>query len=49
MRATWSRSSQADPRITDRLTAEQLDDCFNIEHHMKGIDVPFERLGLLTA
>ena len=29
------------------LTAEQLHDCFNIEHHMKGIDVPFQRLGLL--
>src|SRR5215212_3044788 len=28
-----------DPRVTDRLTAEQLDDCFQMEHHLKGIDV----------
>jgi adenylosuccinate lyase len=36
-----------DPRVTERLTPEQLDECFNLEHHMQGIDVPFERLGLL--
>jgi adenylosuccinate lyase len=39
----------SDPRVTDRLTAEQLDECFKLEHHMRGIDVVFERLGLLTA
>jgi len=38
-----------DPRVTDRLTDAQLDDCFRLEHHMQGIDVPFRRLGLLTA
>ena len=38
-----------DPRITDRLTDEQLDACFEMEHHMKGIDVPFLRLGLISA
>jgi adenylosuccinate lyase len=38
-----------DSRVTDRLSPEQLDDCFKLEHHMKGIDVPFERLGLLPA
>jgi adenylosuccinate lyase len=36
-----------DPRVTERLTPEQLDECFRLEHHMQGIDVPFERLGLL--
>jgi len=36
-----------DARITDRLTSAQLDDCFEIAHHMKGIDVAFERLGLV--
>jgi adenylosuccinate lyase len=40
---------RADPRVMERLTSEQLHDCFNIEHHMKGIDVPFHRLGLLPA
>jgi adenylosuccinate lyase len=38
-----------DPRITNRLTDEQLDECFKLEHHMKGIDVPFKRLGLIPA
>ena len=36
-----------DPRVTERLTPEQLDECFKLEHHLQGIDVPFERLGLL--
>jgi adenylosuccinate lyase len=36
-----------DARVTERLTPEQLNECFKLEHHMQGIDVPFERLGLL--
>ena len=40
---------RAHPRVMERLTPEQLHDCFNIEHHMQGIDVPFKRLGLLPA
>jgi adenylosuccinate lyase len=39
---------KADPRVVERLTPEQLHDCFNIEHHMQGIDVPFKRLGLIS-
>ncbi|MFN8636392.1 MAG: adenylosuccinate lyase [Chloroflexota bacterium] len=35
-----------DRRVTDRLTPEQLDACFDITHHLQGIGVPFERLGL---
>jgi adenylosuccinate lyase len=38
---------KTDARITERLSPEQLHDCFNIEHHMRGIDVPFRRLGLI--
>jgi adenylosuccinate lyase len=38
-----------DTRVTDRLGPEELDECFKIEHHMKGIDVPFQRLGLLPS
>ena len=30
-----------------RQSAEQLDECFEMDHHMQGIDVPFERLGLI--
>jgi adenylosuccinate lyase len=39
---------KSDARITERLSPEQLHDCFNIEHHMRGIDVPFKRLGLIS-
>jgi adenylosuccinate lyase len=39
---------KTDSRITERLSPEQLHDCFNIEHHMQGIDVPFKRLGLIS-
>jgi adenylosuccinate lyase len=39
----------SDPRVTDRLSDAELDECFKLEHHMKGIDVPFERLGLLPT
>jgi adenylosuccinate lyase len=37
-----------DNRVTERLNTAQFDDCFKIEHHMQGIDVPFERLGLIS-
>jgi adenylosuccinate lyase len=40
---------QSDPRVTERLTPEQLDECFELGHHMQGIDVPFKRLGLIQA
>ena len=39
----------SDARVTDRLTPEQLDECFEMDHHMQGIDVPFKRLGLIPA
>ncbi|MCC7372622.1 MAG: adenylosuccinate lyase [Chloroflexi bacterium] len=39
----------SDPRVTERLTAAQLDECFELDHHMQGIDVPFKRLGLIPA
>jgi len=39
----------SDPRVTDRLSDAELDECFNLEHHMQGIDVPFARLGLLPT
>lgn len=51
----WSGESDlktvllSDPRVTERLTSEQLDECFEIDHHMQGIDVPFKRLGLIPA
>ncbi|MCC6176424.1 MAG: adenylosuccinate lyase [Chloroflexi bacterium] len=38
-----------DSRVTERLTPEQLDDCFELEYHLRNVDVAFERLGLLPV
>src|SRR4051812_33318843 len=37
-----------DSRVTERLSPEKLDDCFELEYHLKGVDVAFDRLGLLA-
>jgi adenylosuccinate lyase len=36
----------ADPRVRERLTSEQLADAFDLRHHLRQVDVPFQRLGL---
>jgi adenylosuccinate lyase len=35
-----------DPDVTSRLTPAELDECFNLEHHLRNVDAIFERLGL---
>lgn len=37
---------EADERITNKLTQEEIDECFNYEHHLQHVDTIFERLGL---
>lgn len=37
---------EAEEKITSRLSAEAIDDCFDYSYHLKGVDVIFERLGL---
>lgn len=36
----------ADQRITNRLTAEEMDDCFDPMHHLGQVDEIFKRVGL---
>ncbi|WP_102693840.1 adenylosuccinate lyase [Rummeliibacillus pycnus] len=36
----------ADEKITSYLSKEELDDCFDYHHHLKQVDMIFERLGL---
>ncbi|AOM83967.1 adenylosuccinate lyase [Salisediminibacterium beveridgei] len=36
----------SDPQITDQLSKEELDQCFDYNHHMKHVDTIFTRLGL---
>lgn len=37
---------EAEERITSMLSPEEIDECFNYEHHLKHVDTIFERLGL---
>ena len=37
---------EADDRISGLLSKEELDACFNPEHHLKNVDVIFDRLGI---
>ncbi len=36
----------ADPRVREHLGQEDLDELFDLSYHMRGIEVPFARLGL---
>ena len=37
---------QANPEVTSRLSPEELDKCFDLGHHLRNVDVIFQRLGL---
>jgi adenylosuccinate lyase len=37
---------EAEEAITSRLSAEIIEDCFDYNYHLKGVDTIFERLGL---
>ncbi|RBW70847.1 adenylosuccinate lyase [Bacillus taeanensis] len=37
---------EAEPRITEKLSKEEIDDCFDYNYHLKNVDMIFERLGL---
>ncbi|EIT84898.1 adenylosuccinate lyase [Fictibacillus macauensis ZFHKF-1] len=37
---------EQEPRITEKLTQEEIDDCFDYSYHLQHVDAMFERLGL---
>lgn len=37
---------EANETITSQLTKEELDDCFDYNHHLQQVDMIFNRLGL---
>lgn len=37
---------EADGQISDTLTKEEIEDCFDYTYHLKNVDVIFERIGL---
>ena len=49
----WERGVQfrelvdADEKITSLLTEEEINDCFDYNHHLKHVDTIFERVGLI--
>ncbi len=38
---------ETNPKVQDALTQEEIDDCFLLEHHLKNVNVIFERVGIL--
>lgn len=43
---SFRQALETDPDVQERLTKEDLDECFNLEHHLRNVDKIFERLGL---
>lgn len=37
---------EGEEKITSRLSSEKIEDCFDYNYHLKGVDAIFERLGL---
>ena len=37
---------ESDPRVASVLTKDELDDIFDYQHHVRNVDVIFERLGI---
>ena len=38
---------EQEPRITEVLSKEQIDDCFDYTYHLKNVDQIFARMGLV--
>lgn len=43
---SYREALEQDPDVASRLSKEDLDECFNLEHHLRNVDRIFERLGL---
>lgn len=43
---SFREALEQDPDIQHRLSKDDLDECFNLEHHYRNVDRIFERLGL---
>lgn len=39
---------EAEERMTSMLSASEIEDCFNYEHHLKHVDTIFTRVGLIA-
>ncbi|MEN6356621.1 MAG: adenylosuccinate lyase [Armatimonadota bacterium] len=43
---SFRQALEKDPDVQQRLTSDDLDKCFDLEHHLRNVDTIFERLGL---
>lgn len=37
---------ESDPDVTSRLSPTELDECFDLEHHLRNVEAIFQRLGI---
>ena len=37
---------ESDERISNALTKQEIDDCFDYSYHIRNVDIIFEKLGL---
>ncbi len=44
---TFQERIRADDRVTEHLSSEQLDKCFDVNEQIENVDIVFERLGLV--
>lgn len=42
----FRQALEQDPEVKSRLSDEELDECFDLQHHLRNVDTIFERLGL---
>lgn len=42
----FKRLIESETKITEKLSPEEIDDCFDYNYHLKNVDMIFERLGL---
>ena len=43
---SFRQALEKDPDVENRLTSEDLDKCFDLDHHFRNVDAIFKRLGL---
>lgn len=43
---SFRRALEQDEDVKTRLSAQELDECFDLEHHLRNVERVFERLGL---
>jgi len=43
---SFRQALEKDPDVENRLTSEDLDKCFDLDHHFRNVDAIFKRLGI---